>query len=522
MTSDEGTWTMRLLRGISGPLVTVLMIAMIEGLDWLLFRVRFLQIGGTMPYSYPLLLVAIAAHGTGGVLQDVLSMAIALVYAAYYMSPAGSPFTYTPEEFQRFLVLAISTGMFVATSVRSKSRLRAGQAIARDQPVLVRKLAEKSGLLQAILDVAPDGVLAVARDGTILAMNSPFSRMWALPDLAHETVENVFERMGAQLQAQQGEVREGQLWRQEASTGTRSTRELVLQDGRTFEIVTAPVDVPDSARAGQVWYHRDVTAWKHMVRELAGRLEQIRELDRLKVQFLGHVSHEFRTPLASIKGYAEFLEDQMGGALSQEQLGFVAGITKASRELERLVEALLDFARLEAGEFSIEPQVFDLAARVRDRVLAFQEKARAHGVDLRIDASPDPLPVTLDPRRIEQVVDNLLDNAIRFNRPGGLVQLVLEAEERSCRLVVRDTGRGIPAEHQSRLFEKFHQVDASSTRERGGAGLGLALIRALVEAHGGRIAVESRLGAGSTFTVTLPRHVTGPAGPGASIPPAGS
>jgi signal transduction histidine kinase len=245
--------------------------------------------------------------------------------------------------------------------------------------------------------------------------------------------------------------------------------------------------------------------------ELAERAEalrssndQLRAIDRLKTDFVNTVSHELRTPLTSIRGYAEFLEDEIAGPIGPENQAYVSEIQVNTHRLQRLVDDLLDFAKLEAGTFRLAPSRSDLTAIAREVASSLQPVASRAGVALRFEAEPGPLSLVIDAGRIEQVVLNLVGNALKFTPPGGAVVIRVIRREGEAWVGIADTGIGITPEAQAKLFDKFFQVDNTSTRERGGAGLGLAISKALVEAHGGAIGVDSAPGHGSTFWFTLP------------------
>lgn len=236
-------------------------------------------------------------------------------------------------------------------------------------------------------------------------------------------------------------------------------------------------------------------------------ISHFQEMDRLKVNFINAASHELRTPLASIKGYAEFLEDEIAGPLVKAQKDYVHEIQEGVERLRRLVDDLLDFARLEAGTFQVSMQETDLVQIVASAVSSVQPLAQRARVHLHLaDAQLARLPVVVDPMRIEQVVLNLLGNALKFTPPGGSVTLSMTATQELVRVEVNDTGIGISDRDRPLIFEKFFQVDPSTTRAHGGAGLGLAISKALVEAHGGSIGAASEPGKGSKFWFTLPRR----------------
>ncbi|MDB5100786.1 MAG: Sensory box histidine kinase [Cyanobacteria bacterium RYN_339] len=233
-------------------------------------------------------------------------------------------------------------------------------------------------------------------------------------------------------------------------------------------------------------------------------MARLEELDRLKHEFLSAASHELRTPLTSVMGYAEFLQDGIGGPLTPEQLGYVAQIQKGSQRLRRIVDEMLDLARVQAGTFELVPQAAELGEIVREEVLSLLPQAHERQVTLTVEVPPDAMPALVDARRVGQVVLNLVSNALKFTPPGGRVHVLVQRDARGYRVEVRDSGIGIDPAHLHRLFERFFQVDIGIRRAHGGAGLGLTIAKSLVEAHGGTIGVESDPGQGSTFWFHLP------------------
>ncbi|HEY9722340.1 MAG TPA: ATP-binding protein, partial [Oscillatoriaceae cyanobacterium] len=244
------------------------------------------------------------------------------------------------------------------------------------------------------------------------------------------------------------------------------------------------------------------------LREAYGRLI---ELDRLKTSFLGVVSHELRTPLATIHGFSELLEERLVGELTAEQQDYVRQIKRATMGLKRMVDDLLDFTRAETGNLRLQADEADLAGLIRETLASVAPQLREHGLRLEIQVPDAPAIAALDRGRIAQVLLNLVGNAIKFTPRGGTITVSLAQGAEQLRIEVADTGIGIEPAQCARIFERFYQVDGSLTRRQGGVGLGLAITRLLVEAHGGEIGVESAPGMGSTFWFTLPRHAEMPA-----------
>jgi PAS domain S-box-containing protein len=277
----------------------------------------------------------------------------------------------------------------------------------------------------------------------------------------------------------------------------------LAMDGTALDVEVAVADLEYAGHAAVQVIARDL-AERRRAEALRLEVDRERELNRLKADLVNAVSHELRTPLTSLMGYAEFLEDEVGGPLAPEQHEFVAQIQEGTRRLQRLVDDLLDFARLEAGTFSLSLREADLAQKVRETIESLRPQAQVKGVVLEADSPDGATMVRMDPGRIGQVLLNLVGNAIKFTPEGGRVTVRILAAPRRVRVEVADTGIGIAPEHLERLFEKFYQVNGGITREQGGTGLGLSIAKALVEAHGGTIDVESTPGVGSTFWFTLP------------------
>ncbi len=250
---------------------------------------------------------------------------------------------------------------------------------------------------------------------------------------------------------------------------------------------------------------QDVTERMDAERAIRTSHERLVALDRLKDDFVSSVSHELRTPLTSVKGYLEFLADELGGPLSPSQHGYVANARAGAARLERLVDDLLDFALLEAGEFRLEAAPTDVAAVARRVLGILGAQASERNVSLTLEGDElSRLPV-VDEARVEQVLINLVGNALKFTPVGGhvVVRITLAHSASALRIEVADNGPGLPPEAQARLFEKFYRLHRAGDVVTG-TGLGLAIAKHLVEAHGGAIGVDSVLGAGSTFWFLLP------------------
>lgn len=236
--------------------------------------------------------------------------------------------------------------------------------------------------------------------------------------------------------------------------------------------------------------------------ELGAALAQLEELDKLKSEFIQNVSHELRSPIALIQGYADLLAAGDLGELSDSQQGAVEIIARRTRMLSDLVKDITLILLAEVRPLDREP--LSIEELVRAAVTDFGVIADQSGLTIRAEVEPDLPPVSGAPLYLRRVLDNLIGNAIKFTPAGGLITVRARRQDGSVLLEVSDTGIGIPADEQGRVFDRFYQVDGSSRRRYGGIGLGLALVKEIAEAHGGTVRLHSEVGKGSTFTVTLP------------------
>jgi signal transduction histidine kinase len=250
----------------------------------------------------------------------------------------------------------------------------------------------------------------------------------------------------------------------------------------------------------------------YLLEEVAGVLraqnKQLQELDILKSGFISTVSHELRTPITAIKS-ASWLLTATKRVPEPTELGTIIG--QQADQLSRIVDDMLDFSVLESGAMTYYQERFDLGELAEEAVQGVQPMFDEKGLMLDFEPGTRPVAIEGDPDRLKQVIGNLLANALKFTEPGGRVSVHVDTEGSMARLAVTDSGIGIAPEHRTRVFERFYQVDNTNTRRSGGAGLGLAISRAIVEeGHHGRLWVEDAPGGGSTFVVMLPLAVAVP------------
>jgi PAS domain S-box-containing protein len=238
---------------------------------------------------------------------------------------------------------------------------------------------------------------------------------------------------------------------------------------------------------------------------LATALAKLEELDRLKSEFIQNVSHELRTPMGIIMGYAELLDSHELGELQPDQRGPVAVIARRARMLRKLVDDLTAILEAESGHLERRP--VDLEELTRMQLVDFEVAAAKAKLSLTANLAPGLPQVMGDEAHLRRVLDNLLGNALKFTPAGGSIAVSLQSEGTNVLLEVADTGAGIPNDQLERIFERFYQVDGSTSRRHGGVGLGLSLVKEIVEAHNGYVSVQSALGRGTSFRVVLPAIV---------------
>ena len=344
----------------------------------------------------------------------------------------------------------------------------------------IQTLTEERNLSSAILGSMVEGVAVVNGSERLVFANPGFAEILSLdvpPTSGSALVEVVrqTELLEAVRQVLRGEPRV----QSEIVTGTLRQHH--------FAITVAAVRAGDTT--GAVVVLHDIT--------------ELRRLERVRRDFVANVSHEFRTPLTAIQGFAETL---LAGAIDdpQNRTRFLEIILEHSRRLARLTEDLLMLSKMDAERLELEIRRLSVSQLIESCLETAQRRAAEK--DLRISVNtPQRLPdIAGDRRRLAEVLQNLLDNAIQYTLPGGQIMLSAEAVEDEVVLTVSDTGIGIPQADQPRIFERFYRVDVARSREAGGTGLGLAIAKHLVEVHGGRLWVDSEVGQGSQFHFSVP------------------
>ena len=335
-------------------------------------------------------------------------------------------------------------------------------------------------VLRRVLEATREGVIVVVgKDLGIAASNSAARAAFSLADHALD---------GFALPAiiPNDEIIEA--FRRAISRGETTDIHLKLKvrGSRRYDVHIGPLEL--DSRVHGIGYFYDVT--------------QVHRLENIRQEFLSNISHELRTPLTSILAFVETLED---GGLEDEDNNrhFLSVIRRNGERMKDLIADILELSQIEAGNVALNPQQLRLSSVVGEITTSLSTMADARDIKLINEIAPD-VTINADPKRLEQMLTNLIDNAVRFNRRGGSVTVSDLCENGVHHIHVADTGEGIAPRELGRVFERFYRVDRSRTREVGGTGLGLAIVKHLARLHGGEVRVESELGTGTRFTIELP------------------
>ncbi|WP_404428409.1 ATP-binding protein [Sutcliffiella horikoshii] len=341
----------------------------------------------------------------------------------------------------------------------------------------INALNQEKEHLANILSSMADGVITLNRDGTILVTNPPaekFLQAW------------YYQEGNASGEELPGEVME--MFQRAISVEKEQSIELTYQ-GRTWVIVMSPLYTQTHIR-GAVAVIRDMT--------------EERRLDKLRKDFIANVSHELRTPISMLQGYSEAIVDDIAGT-DEEKKELASVIYDESLRMGRLVNDLLDLARMEAGHISLNYENANVIAFVEKITRKFQGLAKEKSIVLQSHVEGDGA-IQMDVDRMEQVMTNLVDNAIRHTADDGTIIIQAKLINNGVKIDVKDSGHGIPEEDLPFVFERFYKADKARTRGRAGTGLGLAIVKNIIEAHRGTISVHSKENEGTTFSMCIPQN----------------
>jgi len=337
------------------------------------------------------------------------------------------------------------------------------------QKKLIDTLQQKQDELAAILASLTDPLVVIDQTDRILLFNRAFSSLCNCPD-----------GLGKNH------------WEAIREPGFQTLLRKAIQAGTNFE---ADVEIGDREYVGSVQFLPEQKGQVVLLRDITER----KRLDRIKRDFVVNMSHELRTPLTAIKGFSETLAEEIPDSGRE----YIEIIQRNTDRMIHIVQDLMTLAELEETRLIPEMASVDLPSLVRQIVPLFEKKAREKGLDFRLDIDKAIPSLRGDAFRLEQLLINLVDNAVRYTDQGD-IRMQITSGDGQVRIVITDTGIGIPADQQKRIFERFYVVDKSRSRQSGGTGLGLAIVKHIVRQHNGEIVLTSEPGAGSRFTVTLP------------------
>ncbi|WP_409970584.1 ATP-binding protein [Bacillus sp. Bva_UNVM-123] len=345
----------------------------------------------------------------------------------------------------------------------------------------INALSQEKEQLASILSGMADGVITFSKDGTILITNPP----------AEQFLQNwYYEQDEENKNPSAVPTKVMELFEKAVNTEKEQVGEISIQ-GRFWVMIVSPLYNNTHIR-GAVAVIRDMT--------------EERKLDKLRQDFIANVSHELRTPIAMMQGYSEAIVDDIAGT-DEEKKEMASVIYDESLRMGRLVNELLDLARMEAGHIQLTKDDIDVNPFLQKVVRKFQGLAKEKDIQLNLQLNDQMMLLKFDPDGIEQVLTNLIDNAIRHTPNTGKVTVSEYSDERGLYIDVIDSGSGIPEEDLPFVFERFYKADKARTRGRSGTGLGLAIAKNIINAHKGRITVQSKISHGTTFSIFIPRNI---------------
>lgn len=345
----------------------------------------------------------------------------------------------------------------------------------------MERLATEKQRLDTILKGMGEGVMVASGEGVISLVNPAFKNMFGITGSVEGKSLVEISRHPDLLAA----------FNQLRATSGELVQEIHLLTGDTTLLTHWVPLRSNGGDQGVVAVFQDISERK--------RVENMRR------DFVANVSHELRTPISVIKGYAETLLEGVIESDRERAIHFVGIIHQHSERLASLINDILTLSRLESSQASLELHPTDAAGTMSKVCMLFAEAARAKGVEVRNEAQEGMARVMVDLGRLEQVLINLLENAVKYTPQGGMIRIFTEDEGGFVRISVADTGNGIPAKDIPRIFERFYRVDEARSREQGGTGLGLSIVKHIVHLHGGEVSVQSEHGKGSVFSFSLPK-----------------
>ncbi len=381
--------------------------------------------------------------------------------------------------------------------------------LERDAELQLATVRRSNAILEAQRETSIDGILVIDESHKVMAFNGRFIKLWGISETVTSTNDD-----NLLLAAMASKLRDPLVFYERMKacnehTGESSRDEVILADGSVFDQYSTPIIGEQGQDYGRIWYYRDVTRERQFQDELRQARDAADEANRHKSAFLANMSHEIRTPMTAILGYADILAQKRRSLSPQQHDDYIATIKRNGEHLLCIINDILDISKIESGKMDVERIQTSPAKAVQDVLRLLQVNARGKGLSLQSAyETPIPMAFLCDPLRLKQVLVNLIGNAVKFTKSGGvMVKVSLDTsmpQDAYLRFCVEDTGIGMSAEEMLRLFKAFEQADASTTRNYGGTGLGLRISKRLAQLMGGDITVVSKCGQGSAFTLSLP------------------
>jgi signal transduction histidine kinase/HAMP domain-containing protein len=399
------------------------------------------------------------------------------------------------------------------TRVRSEKDLSKRLSL-KDNDELYRLSREINGMLNEI-DLAEQGLKAQEREKKVLLdslnelvifVNPQLNIIWANKAALEYMHMDLQKAMGICLKDTtniSGPLFEHLKLEEIFVSGNKESGEFIAEDGNSWFVQAIPVSDDNGKIIGVLETCSDITGRKAVEKLLQEK--QIAEIaNRTKSEFLANMSHELRTPLNSIIGFSDLLYDQVFGELNEKQLKYTENISRSGRHLLNLINDILDLSKVEAGKLELDYKEFELAGKLNTIKNLLSPIADRKDIKIEIDMDTKLTSIRADEARFVQIMYNLVDNAIKFSYENNPVKIGARIKGDLVEITVQDTGIGIKAEDQHKLFKPFSQVDSFSSKKFQGTGLGLSLVKQIVHLHGGNVWFRSRPGEGSTFAFTIP------------------
>ncbi len=429
----------------------------------------------------------------------------------YRIGQTGIPFnsTYRLQQIQRniFWVIAISYTLvllFAAAVIISINMDRRRYAES--------SLADNLKILEATVNATGDGILVVDINRKILKANDLFFKIWNIPpDMCGLSDAREFLSF-IRKQLKDSDVYEA--WENSLYETCAIEHYIAsLHDGRIIDVFSNPL-MDKGSLVGRVWSFRDITKQVNVEHELKKSYEEVKlitealEYDKVKTEFFANISHEVKTPLNIIIGTLQLIELGLSNdnitADSDKMAKYTAIMRQNCYRLLRTLNNLIYITEIDSGYIEMRLHNTDLAAIVKNITASVEKFLQSKEIQLELNIEPDSLKIACDTDKIERILLNLISNSVKFSENGGKINISLYEKDKWAYISIKDNGIGIPEEMKDLIFQRFRQVDKSFTRKREGSGIGLSLVKSLVEMHEGTIEVKSEYGKGSEFIVKLP------------------